>query len=527
MSPAAGDDELPPLGLIIGFGAMMFGNFMALLDVQIVASAIAAIQAGVGATRDEITWVQTSYLIAEVIGIPLSGFMARALGTRLLFTLSASAFTLASVLCACAWDLNSLIVFRTLQGFFGAAMIPTTMATMFLLFKPKHQAMAGAFVGMATVLGPSVGPTLGGYIAEAFGWRWLFWINVAPGVLIASLVWRYLHVGAGDLKLLKRLDVLGLIGLALMLGCAEYVLEEGPNSEWFASSDIVMLALLSGLGALIFFYRVSTVETPVVDLRPLQIPTFAIASCLAFIVGMTLFGPLFLQPLFLSSVRGLNALQIGEIMSIQGITMLAMTPFNGFLVRKLKDVRPFGAFGFLLVAWSCWHETHLTAQSGFYEFMPALIARGMGLMICFTSVMQPSIQALPPHLVHAGAALFNTIRNLGGAFGLSWLISIQHHAVALHRQELYSALDPNNPHVSSMLAGMRAHIESTGSLDAERQALMHYAGILDREALVMTFNDLFLMLAVLALFAGCCMFFLKRPQAGAGKQAEAAMLEAH
>ena len=217
-APAA-PTESPPLAIWIGFIAMVVGQFMAILDIQIVASAIGSIQAGVSASRDEISWVQTAYLIAEVIGIPLSGFLGRALGTRLLFCLSALLFSLSSLLCAFSWDISSLIVFRAMQGFSGAAMIPTVMATLYLVFPLRLQPMTGAMMGMVITLAPSLGPTIGGYVAEVLGWRALFWVNVAPGVLITLIIWNTMgSLGKADFSLLKKIDLLGLLGLAFFLG---------------------------------------------------------------------------------------------------------------------------------------------------------------------------------------------------------------------------------------------------------------------------------------------------------------------
>src|SRR5262245_21023136 len=234
-APARPDDS-PPLHIWIGFIAMVVGQFMAILDIQIVASAIGSIQAGVSASRDEISWVQTAYLIAEVIGIPLSGFLGRAHGTRLLFCLSAIGFSISSLLCAFSWDITSLIVFRALQGFTGAAMIPTVMATLYLAFPQRLQPMTGAMMGMVVTLAPSLGPTIGGYVAEMLGWRALFWINVVPGLLITLVIWNTMaSLDKPNFGLLKKIDLLGLAGLALFLGAAEYTLEEGPGEEWFAS----------------------------------------------------------------------------------------------------------------------------------------------------------------------------------------------------------------------------------------------------------------------------------------------------
>lgn len=524
---AARPDDAPPLAIWIGFIAMIIGQFMAVLDIQIVASAIGSIQAGVSASRDEISWVQTAYLIAEVIGIPLSGFLGRALGTRLLFCLSAFAFSITSMLCAFSWDITSLIVFRALQGFSGAAMIPTVMATLYLAFPQRLQAMTAAMMGMMVTLAPSLGPTIGGYVAEALGWRALFWINLAPGLLITFIIWNTMgSLDKPEFSLLKKIDFVGLLGLAVFLGAAEYTLEEGPANEWFASTEVTLWALVSAAGGALFFWRAFTHETPIVDLKPFRTPTFAVGASLGFILGVGLFSSVFLTPLFLGAVRGYNALQIGHTMFVQGAVMFVSAPFIGWLARQMSDTRGLGFAGFLLVALSCWVQAHLTAESAFWELAWPQALRGVGLIMTFTSVMQPALQSLPPAQVHAGAGLFNTMRNLGGAFGIAGLATIQAHAFALHRQELYAAADPNNPHVAGMIAGARAYLEQAGALDPERQALMRYAALLDREALVMTFNDQFLFLAVVVGLSAFAMLFL-RPRARAGAAVRTDEVMAH
>lgn len=507
---SAGEQPSPPLIVWIGFAAMLLGNFMAMLDIQIVASAIGNIQAGVGASRDEISWVQTAYLIAEVVGIPVSGFLAKALGTRLLFCLSALMFSFASLLCAFSWDITSLLIFRAIQGFSGAAMIPLTMATVFLVVPRHMQAMAGAMVGMVTTLAPSLGPTLGGYIAETLGWRALFWINLAPGILVAITVWNALRSLEGPkFSLLRQIDVPGLAGLALFLGGAEYVLEEGPANGWFTSGELVLWALTSLAGAVLFFWRTKVAAQPIVDLRPFTTPTYAVGAMLGFVLGLSIFSTVFLTPLFLGSVRGYSALQIGENMIVQGAVMFFTAPVVGRIGRSLEDPRLFGAIGFLVVSLSCWVQSHFTADSAFWELALPQAIRGVGLIMTFSSVMQPALRALPATQVHAGAALFNTMRNLGGAFGIAAMATLHAHAFALHRQELYAAANPSNPHVQGMIAQMQAYLAQTGALDPARQALMNYANLLDREALVMTFNDQFLVMAVVIAFSSLGMAFLK------------------
>lgn len=514
----------PPLHIWIGFIAMVVGQFMAILDIQIVASAIGAIQAGVSASRDEISWVQTSYLIAEVIGIPLSGFLGRALGTRFLYCLSALAFSVASLLCAFSWDITSLIVFRALQGFSGAAMIPTVMATLYLAFPKRLHPMTGAMMGMVVTLAPALGPTVGGYVAETLGWRALFWINLAPGMAITAIIWNTMaSIDKPELSLLKKIDLQGLLALAVFLGAAEYTLEEGPANEWFASPEVTLWALASLAGGLAFFWRTLAAETPIVDLRPFQTPTFAVGAGLGFILGVALFSSVFLTPLYLGSVRGYSALQIGETMFVQGVVMFFSAPIIGGVTRRLPDTRPVGFLGFVLVALSCWQQAHLTAEAGFWELLWPQALRALGLMMTFTSVMQPALQSLPPALVHAGSGLFNTLRNLGGAFGIAALATVQSHAFALHRQELYAAADPNNAHVAGMIEGARAYLEHAGAADPERQALMQYAMLLDREALVMTFNDQFLTLALVIAASSFAMLAL-RPRREAPAPDEVALV---
>jgi DHA2 family multidrug resistance protein len=266
---------------------------------------------------------------------------------------------------------------------------------------------------------------------------------------------------------------------------------------------------VSAAGAFVFFWRTIGNAAPIVDLRPLKIPTFAIGSAIAFVLGMTLFGPVFLQPLFLAEVRGYNPEQIGHSMWAQGATMFVMAPLMSLVMRQLPDLRALGALGFVLVAMSCWMQAHLTAESAFWEFVWPQVLRGAGMMICFSAVMQPTLQSLPLELVPSGPPLFNLLRNLGGAFGLALLTTIQGHAFALHRQELYAAADGQDPRVQQMVSGM-AQFAPPGAVDPQRLGEAMYARLLDREALVMAFNDSFLALAAAATAAAFAMIALKR-----------------
>ena len=315
----------------IAFCALIFGNFMAILDIQIVASSLNELQAGMSASSSEIAWVQTSYLIAEVIAIPLSSYLSRMMSTRIYFVISATGFALASLACAFAWSLPSLLVFRTIQGFLGGGMIPTTMAALFMLFPPEKRMMPIVLVSMASTLAPAVGPTLGGFLTNHFSWHWMFLINLAPALIIASIVWAYLDIDKPDWKLWHVIDWLGLLSMALFLGSLEYTLDEGPRHDWFAEEAVVISSVIGLLGGLVFFWRSFTNANPIVNLRVFANRNFAIGSVISFVVGVSLYGMVYLVPLFLGKVRGFNSLQIGEIMMVMGIAMFITAPHIGRL----------------------------------------------------------------------------------------------------------------------------------------------------------------------------------------------------
>ena len=240
---------------LIAFFALVFGMFMAIMDIQIVSSSLSEIQAGLSAGPDEISWVQTSYLIAEVIMIPLSGFLSRALSTRILFTLSAAGFTLTSLLCATATSLEQMIIYRALQGFIGGGMIPTAFAASYMIFPKRAQGPVMALVGLTVTLAPTIGPTLGGYLTQLFSWHWLFLINLVPGMLATVLAWTLVDFDEPDWSLLNNFDYVGLLSMAGFLGCMEYVLEEGNREDWFQSDLILGLTVVSVLSGVIFICR--------------------------------------------------------------------------------------------------------------------------------------------------------------------------------------------------------------------------------------------------------------------------------
>src|SRR6201988_4120879 len=262
----AAADHIPPRRLFT-FLIMVFGMFMSILDIQVVSASLQQIQAGLSASSTEVSWVQTSYLIAEVIAIPLSGFLSRALGTRLLFAISAAGFTVASFLCGFASTIEEMILWRAIQGFLGAGMIPTVFASAYTVFPRSKLHIVSPVIGLVATLAPTIGPTVGGYITDVMSWHWLFFINIVPGIGITLGVLSLVDFDEPNFELLDHFDWFGLIAMAGFLGSLEYVLEEGPQYEWLQDTSVAVFATVFAISGIAFFYRVLTAEEPIVDIR--------------------------------------------------------------------------------------------------------------------------------------------------------------------------------------------------------------------------------------------------------------------
>jgi DHA2 family multidrug resistance protein len=301
------------------FAVMCVGMFIALLDIQIVASSLQDIGGGLSAAQDEISWVQTAYLIAEIVVIPLSGWLTRVFSTRWLFTASAAGFTLASMLCGLAWDIDSMIAFRALQGTLGASMIPTVFTSSFYYFPGPRRVYSAAVVGGIASLAPTLGPVIGGWITDTLDWHWLFYVNLVPGIIITVLVALIVRIDEPDLKLLKQADYIGIVLLALGLSTLEYVLEEGTRWNWFDDATIRTCAWIAGISLVLFTFRSLTYRHPVMDLTALRNRNFALGCFLSFVTGVGIFTTIYLTPLFLDYVRGFSALQTGEAIFSTGI----------------------------------------------------------------------------------------------------------------------------------------------------------------------------------------------------------------
>ena len=349
MTQTGSQERVLTTGEWIGFFSMAIGVFMAVLDIQIVASSLQEIQAGLSATQDEIAWVQTSYLIAEVIVIPLSGWLGRVFSTRYLYVLSASGFTLASLACAFAWNLPSMIVFRCIQGFFGGAMIPMTFTIIFLLFPPRLQPTMSIVLGLIVTMAPTIGPVLGGYLTNSYNWQLLFLVNIIPGFIVSFLVFRFLDIDKPDWALLQKIDFFGIALIAIFLGSLQFVLEEGSKNQWLEDDTILMLTITAIISGAVMLWWELVNPHPIIDLYAFKNRNFMIGCIYSFILGIGLYTIIYLTPIYLGSIKGLNSLQIGYYLMVVGLFQLVSAFIAGPLEKKI-DLRVMLCLGFGLFA---------------------------------------------------------------------------------------------------------------------------------------------------------------------------------
>src|SRR5262252_1813937 len=476
MNPATASERIPAKRLLC-FLIMVFGMFMSILDIQVVSASLNEIQAGLSASQSEVSWVQTSYLIAEVIAIPLSGFMSRALGTRLLFAISASGFTIASFFCGFASTLEQMIVWRAIQGFLGAGMIPTVFASAYTVFPRTKFHIVGPIIGLVATLAP----TIGRFITDVMSWHWLFFINVVPGVIITVGVLALVDFDQPNFALLEHFDWWGLIFMAGFLGSLEYVLEEGPQYEWLQDTSVAIFAAVCFVSAIAFFWRVLTAAEPIVDLRAFTNRNFAIGCLLQFCIGIGLYGLTYIYPRYLAEVRGYSAMMIGETMFVSGVTMFLMAPVVGVLMRKI-DLRYIIAFGLVVFALGTYQMTWMTRDYDFYELLMPQSLRGIGMMCAMVPTNNIALGTLAPDRVKNASGLFNLMRNLGGALGLAIINEALNNRTDLHITRLQERVTWGNALATETISMLTQKFQGMG--DAALMALKEFAQIVHRQAVV-------------------------------------------
>jgi len=503
-------------------GVMAFGQFMALIDIQIVAASLNDVQAGLSAGPDEISWVQTGYLMAELVMIPFSAFLAQALSTRWLFALSAGLFTLSSALCGMAWDIQSMVAFRVVQGFVGGAMVPTVFATGFALFEGKQRAMIPAILGMVSVLAPTLGPTVGGWLTEAIGWRSIFYINIAPGAAVTVLSVLLVRVDRPNLSMLKKIDYAHLAAMAVFLGGLEYVLEEGPRKDWLSDPTIATGAWFSLVAFVLFVERSLRSGGPVVRLSPFRHATFAVACVFNLVIGFGLFSSTYLIPVFLGRVRGYNSLQIGTTVLTVGLAQVSSVVVASAVSQRV-DPRKVIAAGLTLFAASLWLTSQVTVDWGFWQLLGPQALRGAAVMLCIVPSVTLALGGFAGPELRYASGLFNLMRNLGGAIGIAvvntWLADQTRIHVARFGESLGEAESRAPDVVAALAAQMGAR--AGDAAQALTEARGEFARFVARYATTFAFEEIFRLMAWLFLAALVLVPFCKAPPAGAAPPPDA------
>jgi len=476
------------VGTWFGFVLMCLGMFMAILDIQVVATSLPSIQEALAISPDAMSWIQTSYLIAEVIAIPLTGWLTRVLTLRWLFVIATAVFTLASLGCAFSSNFASLVLSRIVQGFAGGTLIPAVFSGIFLLFPARQHPIAGTIAGVTAVLGPTVGPVVGGWITHHFSWQWLFLINVVPGVVVVVATAVLLPWGRARLSSLARFDAFSLALMALALAALEIGLKQAPASGWFSAVCGALFGL-TAVAAILFVLRTRRAVHPIVELSTFRTRPFAVGCALSFCLGVGLFGAVYLMPVFLAYVRGHDALRIGEIMLVTGAAQLAAAPIAGLLESRVNP-RLLSAFGYALFAVGLGLSAFESRTADYDEMFWPQVLRGLAAMFCLLPPTRLALEMLPHKQVPDASGLFNMMRNLGGAVGIALIDTVLYGRSSGHAEALRARLE----------AGDTATATSIG-LDRLPSSLSDASVVsaIDKAALAISANEAWAMLAAFAV----------------------------
>ncbi|HKF72137.1 MAG TPA: DHA2 family efflux MFS transporter permease subunit [Stellaceae bacterium] len=482
-----------------GFLAMCLGMFMAVLDIQIVASSLPEIQAAVRIPSHELSWVQTGYLIAEVIAIPLTGWLTRLMTLRGMFVIAAAGFTAASVGCAMSDSFATLVTFRVVQGFCGGAIIPAVFTSVFMLFPKARQVRATAVAGVFAVLAPTLGPVVGGYITETYSWHWLFLINLAPGIVVTLLVGCLLRTGKPDWSLLGSFDLASLALLAICLASLEIMLKEAPPRGWTSPLILALLALTLGTAAVLIPRSLRRVR-PLIVLHCFRERAFAVGCVYSFILGAGLYGSVYLLPIFLGYIREHTPLEIGLIMLVGGVTQLIIAPISAPLERRV-DRRLLTGLGYGVFAAGLIANGFATFETDYDGLFWPQVLRGFAVMFCLLPTTSLALEGQSNASIADASGFFNLMRNLGGAIGIALIDTVLELRPATHAAAIVERLQAGDP-VTAAFVGLpldRFHNVPLGPIDEATKETVR--PLVERAAAVASFNDAYFLLGGLFLLS--------------------------
>jgi DHA2 family multidrug resistance protein len=509
MSVLAAEASEVRLATWLGFVLMCLGMFMAILDIQVVATSLPTIQDAFAISRDAMSWIQTAYLIAEIIAIPLTGWLTRVLSLRWLFVIAISFFTLASIGCAFSGSFAMLIGFRVLQGFTGGVLIPAVFSAVFLLFPIRLHPVATTMAGIMAVLAPTIGPVVGGWITDTYSWHWLFLINVAPGIIAAAATPFLLPNDEPRLSNFATLDGFSLALMAIALASLEIGLKQAPQYGWL-SPLCAVLFLLSAVAATRFAIRTLKAKHPVVELSTLKARSFAIGCTLSFCLGVGLFGSVYLMPVFLAYVRNHDAFEIGTVMLVTGVAQLVAAPIAGALESRL-DPRWLSAAGFGLFALGLGLSAFQSRVADFDEMFWPQILRGIAIMFCLLPPTRLALGALTEAQVPDASGLFNLMRNLGGAIGIALIDTILYGRTVGHAEALRDRLIAGDVTAAKAI-GLNVELFTHRPPDVSDATVEAYVRpLVEKAAFALSANEAWALLAFAALIGLLCIPFAGKP----------------
>jgi len=501
--------------------SITFGTLMGAIDASIVNVAVPHLTGSLGVTVEQITWVTTGFVIATVMVMPLTGFLARLFGQKRVYMSCLVLFVLGSALCGMARTLPMLVIFRVLQGLGAGALQPTEQAILRQTFPPQEQGMAMAVFGMAVVLGPAFGPTLGGYIVDNYSWPWIFFINVPVGAVSLLMVSRFVHEPEDVRAALhtmaerqrKHMDWAGIAMLIVGLGTMQYVLEEGNRNDWFASNEIKIVALVAVVSLVMLVIRELSARVPAVDFSLFRDVVFTSGTMIGAVMFAMLMAVTFLLPLFMQLLLGFSATQSGLALMPRSLTMIVVMPIVGRIYNKVSP-RLVVAFGILLFAYTAWLMGHYTLETGAHDVVRVLIIQGVAFSCLFIPLTTIALSSIPRHRLSDATGLNSLLRQTGGSVGLAVFATLMSRYATRAYDSLRASIDPSRPVVAARISAIETMLSKRGidPIAAHQGAARMLEGELRRQAMVISFERLFYLAGILFLLVLPLVFFLRMPK---------------
>ncbi|MBN8859894.1 MAG: DHA2 family efflux MFS transporter permease subunit [Sphingobacteriales bacterium] len=481
---------------------VIMASLLELIDTTIVNVALPDIMGNLGATLEDAGWLVTGYAVANVIVLPMSGWLGDRFGRKNYFIASIILFTIASILCGNAGSLTELIAFRILQGLAGGGLLSTAQAILMETWPREEVGMATALFGLGAVVGPTVGPTIGGYITDNFSWPWIFYVNVPVGALAAFLVSTFVKESPRYAKG-QPVDWWGILLLAIGVGSLQTVLEKGESEDWFATPYISVLTVVTVLSAIAFIWREISTDHPVVNFRILKYRSFSIGIFTSFALGFALYGSMFIFPVFCQNLLGFSAQQTGELLFPGGLATICMMPFVGMMLKRGIPAQFMATLGFIMFFIFSLMLSNSNLESGTGDFFWPLIIRGLGMSVLFVPLTTLGIQDLHGKDIGQGTGLNNMMRQLGGSFGIAILTTMIHVNGGNNRNIL---LENINGYNTSFIERKQAYIQGFqgrgfSAFDAEQMANRAMEGVVTKQTMLVTYDNIYLLVGIFVL---CC-----------------------